>query len=90
MRATIHRIEGKNDAYIISIDALTRTLLKNERETVLKRRKELFAAPSYGLDEKLASYDSLLECIIDTLEDSGFLTKDLLFETYRMDPNEFA
>ena len=89
MRATIHRIDSKNDAYITSIDALMRTLLKKERGPVLKRRKELLSKASYGLDEKLAAYDELLVCIIDTLEDSGFLTKDLLMETYRLDPDEF-
>jgi hypothetical protein len=89
MRATIHRIESRNESYIISIDALIRTLLKKERKTVQELRDELLSNPKYGLDEKLGAYDKLLECIVDTLEDSGFLTKDLLFETYRLDPGEF-
>lgn len=90
MRATIHRVENKNDAYIVSVDALIRTLLKKERKTVQNLREELLSNSKYGLDGKLDAYDKLLECIVDTLEDSGFLTKDLLFETYRLDDGEFG
>lgn len=81
-RATLHRIEGHNTAYMVAVDGLIRTMLKSDREVVKERKKSLTLEVNYGLDEKMAIYDELLECVVDTLEDSGYLTKQFVIETF--------
>lgn len=66
----------------MAVDSLIRTLLKNEREHIKKLKKELLSKPNYGLEEKLRIYDDLLESIVDILEDSGYLTKEFIIETF--------
>lgn len=89
-RAAWHRIEGSNDKYTIAIDTIIRTLLKNDRIPIKKRKEELFSKANYGLEERLARYDDLLEAIVDKLEDSGYLTKDFVLEatTVQLEPDE--
>jgi hypothetical protein len=81
-KATTHRIEGDNSKYITAVDAITRTLLKKDRETVKKAKSALGRGLGYGLDNKLELYDGILESIVDTLEDSGYLSKEFILETF--------
>ena len=89
-RASIQRIEGYNDKYIVAVDAIVRSLLKDEREPIKKLKGELMSEVSYGFDDKLAVYDRLYEAIVDKLEDSGFLTKDFVISatTVQLEPDE--
>lgn len=81
-KATIHRIEGNNSKYIVAVDALVRTLLKNERDPIKKLKTELVSKATYGLDRELDVYDALLEATVDILESSGYLTRDFVIETF--------
>ena len=81
-KATSYRMEERNNQYVVAVDSLIRTLLKNERDPIKERRKELLDKANYGFDAILGIYDELLEDIVDILEDNGYLTKQFVIETF--------
>lgn len=81
-KATSYRMEERNSQYVVAVDSLIRTLLKNERDPIKELKKGLLDKANYGFDELLGVYDELLENIVDILEDNGYLTKQFVIETF--------
>lgn len=80
-KAAWYRAEGHNEKYIVAVDTLMIILLKKERDTIKSLKKKLLETAEWGMRGKLAVYDSLLEGIVDVLEDGGWLTKDFVMES---------
>lgn len=82
MKATTFRANGREQDYINTINALIVSLLKKERDPVKELKNRLLAKDKFGISDDMRLYDELLEGIIDILEDSGYLTKDFIIQTF--------
>lgn len=73
-----YKMDAEYRRYCIGIDTFISTLLKDERKKVNEYIRSIEEPNKFP--EKTIFYDGVLENIIDTLEEAGYLTKETILQ----------
>jgi len=73
-----YKMDAEYRRYCIGIDTFILTLLPDERKKVREYMKSIEEPNKFP--EKTWYYDNVLEYIIDTLEDAGYLTRSIIIQ----------